>query len=188
MKWRYAVYVLLVGMALGAGYGLLGLRQAVSPDAVFVAVGKTPPHLPALQNPRAHLYFAAHTNAFLTAEERALGNPSNPTAFGEQIINALIEGPRGELVPTFPPQTALRGLYVGNDKTAYVDLSSAVSDFFPGGAQSELLTVYSVVNSLVLNVPQIEAVKILIEGDDTATLAGHIELRLPLKAHMLLIR
>jgi hypothetical protein len=48
--------------------------------------------------------------------------------------------------------------------------------------------VYSIVNSLILNVTDIEAVKILIEGQESITLAGHIDLQQPLKANMLLIR
>ncbi len=44
------------------------------------------------------------------------------------------------------------------------------------------------VNSLVLNVPEIERVQILIAGNEAPTLAGHIDLQLPVKANMLLIR
>jgi len=39
-----------------------------------------------------------------------------------------------------------------------------------------------------LNIPEIHAVKILIGGRESMTLAGHIDLRFPLKANMLLIR
>jgi hypothetical protein len=51
-----------------------------------------------------------------------------------------------------------------------------------------LLTIFSVVNSLILNVSEIDRVKILIDGSETSTLAGHINLQVPFKAHMLLIR
>jgi hypothetical protein len=39
-----------------------------------------------------------------------------------------------------------------------------------------------------LNIPEIDRVKILIGGGDTMTLAGHIDLRFPFKANMLMIR
>ena len=54
--------------------------------------------------------------------------------------------------------------------------------------QIELLTIYSIVNSLILNVPNIKAVKILINGNEAKTLAGHIDLQTAIKANMLLIR
>ena len=58
----------------------------------------------------------------------------------------------------------------------------------PGGSQTEFLTVYSIVNSLALNIPQISSVKILIEGRETMTIAGHIDSRFPFKANMILVR
>jgi hypothetical protein len=50
------------------------------------------------------------------------------------------------------------------------------------------MTVYSLVNSIVLNLETVEAVKILIDGQEETTLAGHIDLRNPFTANMLLIR
>ena len=50
------------------------------------------------------------------------------------------------------------------------------------------MTVFSVVNSLVLNMPDVDAVKILIDGREETTLVGHVDLRYPLTANMLLIR
>ena len=69
-----------------------------------------------------------------------------------------------------------------------MDLAAGIGDLHPGGIKSELLTIYSIANSLILNVPEVEAVKILVNGNETATLAGHIDLQVPLKANMLLIR
>jgi hypothetical protein len=44
------------------------------------------------------------------------------------------------------------------------------------------------VNTLALNIPEIEAVKILIEGREAKTLAGHIDIRRPFRANMLMIK
>ena len=135
-----------------------------------------------------HLYFSDMENSFLTAEERVFFHSEELTDFGRVIIEALIDGPRKGLIQTIPPGTTLRALYVTQEGTAYVDLSDKVKDAHPGGVKSELLTIYSIVNSLVLNIPEIDAVKILIEGKGSMTLAGHIDLRFPFKANMLLIR
>jgi hypothetical protein len=50
------------------------------------------------------------------------------------------------------------------------------------------MTIFSIVNSLILNIPEVDAVKILIEGRESMTLAGHIDLRSSFKANLLLIR
>ncbi len=135
-----------------------------------------------------HLYFSDQENSFLTAEERVFFNMDQPAAFAKKIIEALIEGSEKGLVRTIPATTKLRALYITEEGIAYVDLTDTVKDAHPGGVQSELLTIFSIVNSLVLNMPQVAAAKILVNGNEATTLAGHVDLRFPFKANMLLIR
>jgi len=135
-----------------------------------------------------HLYFSDKSNSFLTAEARTLYHSDSPAEFAKIIIEALIDGPRKQLMKTIPEGTTIRALYVTRDGTAYVDISNTITDSHPGGIKSELFTIYSIVNSLILNIPEIDAVKILIGGRESITLAGHIDLSFPFKANMLLIR
>ena len=135
-----------------------------------------------------YLYFADEENAYLIAEERSLSYTAEPAQFGKDIIGALITGPDKQLMRTIPINTTLRALYLTNKGTAFVDLSENVKENHPGGIKSELITIYSIVNSLILNIEQIKTVKILIGGRESITLAGHIDLRFPLKANMLLVR
>jgi len=135
-----------------------------------------------------HLYFSDKSNSFLTAEERNLFHPDKPVEFAKIIIEALIDGPRKGHMRTIPAGTTIRALYVTRDGTAYVDISNTIKDSHPGGIKTELFTIYSIVNSLILNIPEIDAVKILIGGRESMTLAGHIDLSFPFKANMLLIR
>jgi len=140
------------------------------------------------QKSPVHLYFASRNSYFLMAEQRVVLHPDDPVGLADTIVNALINGPQKGLLKTIPADTRLKALYITPDGTCYVDLSEAVRNNHPGGSKSELLTIYSMVNSLVLNVPEIERVQILIEGNQAPTLAGHIDLQLPVKADMLLIR
>ena len=142
----------------------------------------------AAENTMVHLYFARRNSFFLTAEPRSLLHSDDPPALADTIVNALIKGPQRGLVNTIPAGTRLNAMYITPDGTCYVDLSAAVRKNHPGGSKSELLTIYSMVNSLVLNVPEIKRVQILVDGNQAQTLAGHIDLQLPFKANMLLIR
>ena len=137
---------------------------------------------------RVHLYFANPAGSFLTAESRVLEVSPDPTGLGRALVAALLHGPRGRLIRTLPDTTELRTFFVAPDRTAYVDLTRAVAADHPGGCQAELLSVYSIVNTLVLNSSDIGSVKILLEGNETMTLAGHIDLQSALYADMLLIR
>ena len=51
----------------------------------------------------------------------------------------------------------------------------------------EILAVYSIVNSIVVNIPGVRRVGILVNGRPLATLNGHLDLRRPLPADFSLI-
>ena len=141
-----------------------------------------------LKKSLAHLYFADKDNYFLMSEQRVVTHPENPVDSARAIVEALIEGPQKGLVRTVAAGSQLRAVYITPNGDCYVDLSQAAAKNHPGGCNSELLSIYSVVNSLILNIPEIKRVKMLIEGKEVLTLAGHIDLKLPLEANMLLIR
>jgi len=134
------------------------------------------------------LYFANPGNTGLMAQERSIKPTNDTVAFGRQILEALMAGPDGELLSVFPKETRLRAFFIAPDRTAYVDLDASFLEHYPHGAMSELLTVYAMVNSLTLNVPQIESVRFLIGGNEQATFAGHVSLTDAFKANMLLIK
>ena len=97
-----------------------------------------------------------------------------------KIVNALIAGPGGAAEPAVPEGTSLRQLYVDRYGTAWVDFSAELKANLPGGSASETLTVYAIVNSIGLNVPEIRSVGILVGGNPVETLNGHLDLRRPL--------
>ena len=136
----------------------------------------------------AHLYFADKDNNYLIAEQRVLQHSGDPLVFGRALIEALIEGPQKELMRTLPEATKIRAIFMLTDETVCVDLDEVIRDQHPGGSQTELLTIYSIVNTLVLNLPDIDQVKFLVGGREATTLAGHVDLQFPFSANMLLIR
>ena len=164
------VLLILVGMASGAA----GPESSDNP--------------PASEKKLVNVYFADRSQAFLSAEDRVVPDTGDPVDLGKQIMMALLQGPRGNLMRTIPSGARLNALFITADGTGYVDLSEAVTEQHPGGCKSEMLTIYSIVNSLVLNVSEVKTVKILIAGREAWTLAGHLDIRFPFKAEMLLIR
>jgi hypothetical protein len=135
----------------------------------------------------ANLYFINPNNNFLTAEEKIMPQAENPVARAKLIIDALIQGPRGQLVRSLPKNTGLRSLFIDEQKTAFIDLNTN-GIRFPGGSLTEHLSIYSIVNSIVLNISGIESVKILLNGKEDITMAGHIDISSPFEANMLIIR
>jgi len=135
------------------------------------------------------LYFADPTRFALQAEQRQILRPGTPTALGELIVRELTTGPQNqELGRTLPAADVLRSFFIDGDRTAYVDFNSIMWQKHPGGMQADMLAIYSIVNSLVLNMAEIEAVQFLNLGREPLPTAGHLDLRYPLKANILLIR
>jgi hypothetical protein len=55
-------------------------------------------------------------------------------------------------------------------------LSNDVLTDFEPGIQSETLAIYSIVNSITVNIPSVEQVQFLIQGQKVETLDGHADL------------
>lgn len=186
---RIIAAAVIVLIAVGAGFLLFDGVFNDGPVDTRSISGDVSPKSDLVQKKKTvYLYFSDEKNSYLMSEDRVLLVSDDPTEMGKMIIKALIQGPNGNLVRTIPVDAALNAIYIAKDGTAFVDFSDAIRDKHPGGSQTELLTVYSIVNSIALNIPQVARVKILIEGRESETLAGHIDLTSPLSADMILVR
>jgi len=74
------------------------------------------------------------------------------------------------------PASDIRSIYLVEPGAAVIDLNAAFADEHRSGILSEQLTVDSLVETLAANVPGIQRVKILVEGQTRETLAGHVDL------------
>lgn len=97
-----------------------------------------------------------------------------PAEEARGAVTALLENNE-----TLPYGTRLIGLSV-KDSTAYADFSAELAANHQGGSSGEIQTIYSIVNTIALNIPEIKRVQILIEGRSEKTLAGHIDISQPL--------
>lgn len=118
----------------------------------------------------------------LVPVKRKIFNLNSMSQQVSQTIQQLIAGPHsGEgAYSSIPPGVSLLRCYLSENGIAYVVFSPEISDNHPGGTSSELITIYSIVNTLCVNFPTIQAVQILVEGRMESTLAGHIDITKPL--------
>ncbi len=73
--------------------------------------------------------------------------------------------------------TDVRDVFLMGSDTAVVDTNAAFADAHPSGVLAEELTIASMVSTLNANDPQLTRVKILVDGKERDTLAGHADLR-----------
>jgi hypothetical protein len=95
---------------------------------------------------------------------------------GKQVLRELIDDPPVAAQRTLPPDAVILGLYILPDGTAIVDFSDALASETPSGILSERLAVESIARTLEGNVSGLRRLKILIEGQEVETLAGHLDL------------
>lgn len=184
----YVWYATLAVLAVGCG-AFFYFKRLPQPALETPLVHKINGQRTALsEKTLVHLYFADKSNHYLTSENRVLTYNADPAQFSRIIMAALIDGSRADLMRTIPAGTGINACFVTQQGAAYVDFTDVITEQHPGGVMSELMTIYSIVNTLILNIPQIDSVKILIGRQDAATLAGHIDLRFPFEANLLLIR
>lgn len=134
------------------------------------------------------LFFSEEEGEYLVGERREILKQGDVREQAKETINELIKGPRGKLIRTLPPRTKLLALQISEKGVAKVDFNKSLSKEHPRGSSAEIMTIYSIVNSLTLNFPQIKGVQILIEGETGESIAGHLILDHPISSKTDLIR
>jgi hypothetical protein len=132
----------------------------------------------------ATLYYVSEDGLSLPGIQREIpfGEPIVEQA--RRIVEAQLAEAPAPYVSAVPAGTSLRALFIGERGEAFVDLSGDVRTKHPGGALDELFTTYAIVNAITVNLPSITRVQILIDGKEADTLAGHVDLRHPLRKNL----
>ncbi len=125
------------------------------------------------------LYFGADRNIW-QVENREISSPSIQLEDRIQdVMEALLKGPEKLGYTPIPKGTHIMRIFLDQEGIVYLDLSEEVRENHPGGTWGELMTIYSLVNTVMDNFHTIKGVKILIMGKETETLKGHIDTRYP---------
>ena len=104
----------------------------------------------------------------------------------QALVEALLAGPRSaSLAPPLPGEVAVQVYLDGG--VAYLDFTSPAARPPASGSLHEMLTVYSVVDTLLENLTEIEGVVLLWNGLQHSTFAGHLDTTRPLGAQRVLI-
>jgi len=82
----------------------------------------------------------------------------------------------------------LRELYFDASGTAYVDLTAVQQKEVRTSAGDELTALYALVNTLLQNIEEIKRVRVLLDGREAQTLAGHIDLSRAFSKRMDLVK
>ncbi len=184
MTSRARVAMLMVLAVLAAGFvylHVLARRVAFQNPAQGEEGARTQLRQAALQSATGPtqtvtLYFPSEDESKLVAETRQMVWAANDPDRIRQILLALMEGSHEGHGSILPPSTDLRAVFLTSRGAAYLDFSSNFLGLISPGIGSETLTVYSIVDSLAVNIPTVKKVRILVQGQEVETLNGHVDL------------
>lgn len=156
-----------------------------SPDPSSAAQTQAAASDPASQRKiTATLYYISEDGMSLVPVQRDVPHGEAVVDQARHIVEQQLAAPPPPLASAIPAGTTVRAIYLSERGDLFVDLSPEVTANHTGGALDELFTVYALVNALTVNLPAIQRVQLLIDGKETDTLAGHVDLRHPLSRNM----
>ncbi len=180
-----AVGLFAWGLSLGLERVIRHAAEPAQPATVTTA------QLPA--SPERHitatLFHASSDGQQLVASQREVPFGEGPVEQGRQIVLAQLKlAPAPPLLAAVPAGATLRSFYVSDAGEAFVDLGPEIVGAHPGGSTAELLTVFAIVNAVATNLPAVSRVQILVDGREVDTLAGHVDVRRPLRRYDAIVR
>jgi hypothetical protein len=184
---RRVAGIVALGLLTGALAWLLfaGLPKWYGkPQPAMIAAPSPVPPAPPGRKIRARLFYVADDGASLVGAEREIPYGEGAIAQAKEIVTAQLAPVAEPLVSAIPKGTTLKALFIANNGEAFVDLSPDVVFAHPGGSLNEMLTVYTIVDALIANMPAVTSVQVLVNGKEVETLAGHLDLRRPLARNM----
>ena len=173
--------VAVLGAAAWGGWRAFGPSTARPPVAIVNAPATATSHI------TATLFFGAHGGAGLAPARMEV--PLAPTIAeqAEAILRAALADPPAGMLRVVPRGTRLRAFYTDGRGEAFVDVTSDVVRLHPGGSFGEALTVAALVNAVTANLVAVRTVRLLVEGREVDTLAGHVDVSGPLSQDMSLV-
>ncbi|HEX6823000.1 MAG TPA: GerMN domain-containing protein [Candidatus Sulfotelmatobacter sp.] len=167
----------LLAAALGLSIYAWHVRKTVA--ATPVAPVDTRPLAPPVTGPteKVVLYVAQDDDGTLRAQPAQIPMPSGRQQRAEELARALISLYLDKNSPhVIGAGTEVRSVFLVDPGGVVIDMNGAFADSHRSGVLVEELTVASLIHTITANTPNILRVKILIDGKERETLAGHADL------------
>jgi hypothetical protein len=170
--------VLLLVAIVGSGIYILRLRRGTAES--LRQASDLRPMGPGVVGSRAlvKLSVAYDDDGVFRSRELSVPLPSEASARAREVLDTLIAQYVSRPSPhPLAEGSAVNNVFLVNGKLAVVDLNQALADGHRSGIVVEDFTLISLIDTLATNFPQLEQVKLLVDGKERETLAGHADLK-----------
>jgi spore germination protein GerM len=176
---RHFVIALSLLLAAVLGMSIYAWHMRGRAAATPVVSTDTRPVVAPVAGPteRVTLWVAYDDIGLLRPQSAQIPLPSDRQQRAEELLRALIAIylEKSSSHP-LPPGSDVRSVYLVDPGLAVIDINAALADGHRSGVLAEELTVASLIQTVSTNTPGISRVKILVEGKQRETLAGHADL------------
>lgn len=184
----FLVIVLGALVAVAVGVGVVRWQNAATTPAVTPADAPPPADAEAARRIRVNLFYVDAGGMDLVAVEREVPYAKGIADQARLILEEQLKAPDDPLGAIAPEGVSVRAFYLTDKGDGFADFSTELASADVGGSLDEMLTVYGLVNAVTINVPLVKTMQILVDGHEIDTLAGHIDLRQPLRKNTSLVK
>jgi spore germination protein GerM len=173
------MFAVLALVAVALGFYALHLKRKVAHDAQVASEQQLALAPPSNGPPEpVTLYVADDSDGTLHKTQVSVAMPVERSERARAALRTLLtQNLKSTSTHPIGKDSDVRQVFLMDDGTAIVDADSAFADAHPSGVLAEELTVASVVLTLNANDSKITRVKILVNGQERETLAGHADLK-----------
>lgn len=171
-------FSVLLAAVLGMTIYLLHMRKVVTATSPTIPADTRPLAPPSLgPTETVTLFIAYDDDGTLRARGAQIPMPSGRQQRAEELLRALLTIYLDKSSPHVVGAGGdVRSVFLVDPGLAVIDLNSAFADGHRSGVLVEELTVASLIHTISANLPGIVKVKILVDGKERETLAGHADL------------
>lgn len=178
MTRRSKIALLILVVAVGV-MGFYALRLKKRAEQLPVRAGDMRPVPPPVvgKSENLTLYVADDRDGLLHMQLANIALPPEPSERGLQVMRALIAAyEQKDSHHPLAEGADVNAVFVVPPNEAVVDVNAAFADGHRSGVLVEQLTLASIAQTLAANVPNVGRIKILVDGKERETLAGHADI------------
>jgi hypothetical protein len=177
---RHLIFGVAVLLAITMGMSLYAWRMRGRVDrSELTAAANSQPVEPPVSGTteQVTLYVAYDDAGVLRPKTVRIPLPAGRQERAAEVLRTLLNLYLDKFSPhPLGAGSEVRDVYMVDPGLAVIDLNAAFADSHRSGVLVEELTVISLVETLSANIPGLTRVKILVEGNERDTLAGHADL------------
>ena len=175
-----ALFITMIVLLIGVvGLGIYGLHLKHQAElATPLGPEAKPVSAPVSGDTAAvALFIPDDSEGLLVRKDLSVSVPSDPSGRVREILRALVTACQAKnSTHPMPADADIKEVFLPSTGLTVINANAAFGDGHRSGILVEELTIAAIARTLAVNSPDIKQFKLLIDGKERETLAGHVDL------------